>query len=109
MLKDPTRSIRDLLTRTPSTALSNILMRIPDKVCAAAFSALSKDAQRRLFALIGETKANRIREEIRIETRRRTSAVTRTRLLRSFLSYFEHPRPGAPTVWVRPIRRRENR
>ena len=99
--------MRDLLFRTPSAALSNILMRIPDKVCAAGFSALSDDVQRRLYALVGDTKAVRIREEIRIEARRRTSPVARARLLRSFLAYFEHRAPRAPSVWIRPIRRQK--
>ena len=106
MMKDPARSLRDLILRTPATALSNILMRIPDKVCAAGFSMLPDEVRDRLYALMGGTKATRIREEIRIETRRRTSVAVRTRLLRSFVSYFEHPAPGAPSVWVRPIRPR---
>jgi hypothetical protein len=105
-MKDHGRWMRDLLARTPSARLSNILMRIPDKVCAAGFSALPDDTQNRLYALVGGTKAARIREEIRIEGRRRTSAVARARLLRSFLAYFEHRAPRAPSVWVRPIRRR---
>jgi hypothetical protein len=107
MMTDHGRSLRDLLARTPSTTLSNILMRIPDKVCAAGFSALPEEVQRRLYALVGDTKAARIREEIRIEARRRTSAVARARLLRSFLSYFQHRAPKAPAVWIRPIRRRK--
>ncbi len=107
MMKDPARSLRDLVSRTPATALSNILMRIPDKVCAAGFSTLPDDMRHRLYALTGNTKAARLREEIRIETRRRTSAAIRARLLRSFVSYFERPAPGAPTVWVRPVRTRQ--
>jgi len=100
--------MRDLLARTPSAALSNILMRIPDKVCAAGFSALSDDMQDRLSALVGVTKAARIREEIRLEARRRTSPVARARLFRSFLAYFEHRAPRAPSVWIRPVRRRKD-
>jgi len=107
-MRDHGRWMRDLLSRTPSAALSNILMRIPDKVCAAGFSALSDDMQERLFTLVGDTKAARIREEIRIEARRRTSKVTRARLLRSFLAYFEHRPPPAPSVWIRPIRKRRD-
>ncbi len=106
-MKDHQRSIRDLVARTDSTTLSNTLMRIPDKVCAAGFSTLPDDLRSRLYALVGETKAARIREEIRIETRRRTSAIVHSRLVRSFLSYFDARAPGAPTVWVRPVRRRK--
>ncbi len=108
MTRDHGRWMRDLLLRTPSAALSNILMRIPDKVCAAGFSALPDDTQARLFALVGDTKASRIREEIRIESRRRTSAVARARLLRSFLAYFEHRSPRAPSIWIRPVRKRRD-
>lgn len=104
---DHQRSIRDLISRTHATTLSNILMRIPDKVCAAGFSALPDDIRSRLYALVGETKAARIREEIRIETRRRTSATVRSRLLRSFLAYFDIRAARAPRVWIRPVRRRE--
>jgi hypothetical protein len=106
MMTDHGRSLRDLLARTPSTTLSNILMRIPDKVCAAGFSTLSDDLQRGLYALVGETKAARIREEVRIEARRRTTAAARARLVRSFLAYFQQRAPRAPAVWIRPIRRR---
>ncbi len=80
-------------------------MRIPDKVCAAGFSALPEDARDRLYALVGSVKAGRIQEEVRIESRRRTSPLVRSRLLRSFLSYFTASAPGAPKVWIRPIRR----
>jgi len=106
LMKDHGRWMRDLLAKTPSTTLSNILMRIPDKVCAAGFSVFPEDTQLRLFALVGEAKAGRVREEIKIEARRRTSAVSRSRLVRSFITYFEHRAPQAPSVWIRPIRRR---
>ncbi len=98
------RAIRDHLARTEQTRLQNILMRIPDKVCAAAFSILSDHARERLLALVADAKASRIREEIRLEGRRRTSPLVRARLLRSFLSYFSHGAARAPRVWIRPIR-----
>jgi Mg/Co/Ni transporter MgtE len=105
MMRDQKRSLRDLVARTDATKLQNILMRIPDKVCAAGFSVISDTERARLYALVGEKKAARIREEIHIETRRRTSVTVRSRLVRSFLSYFDLRSPGAPKVWVRPIRR----
>ena len=77
------RSIRDLISGTDATRLQNILMRIPDKVCAAAFPTLSDALQDRLYTLMGATKAARVREEIRIEARRRTSAAVRATTKRS--------------------------
>ena len=71
MTKDLERSLRDLMEAVNGATLSNIVMRIPDKLCAAAFSMLSDDVRDRLYEVIGTTKAARIREEIRIERRRR--------------------------------------
>ena len=107
MMKDSSRSVRDLIARTDATRLQNTLMRIPDKVCAAGFSAVPEDVRDRLYHLLGNVKAARIKEEIRIESRRRTSPLVRSRLLRSFLSYFTASSPGAPRVWIRPIRRQK--
>jgi len=106
MMKDPQRSLQDLIAATDTTTLSNVLMRIPDKVCAAGFSILADDVRARLYTLIGDTKAQRIREEIRIEARRRTNAAVRARLVRSFLAYFKQRAPRAPAIWIKPIRRR---
>ncbi|HUI72180.1 MAG TPA: hypothetical protein VL354_16795 [Spirochaetia bacterium] len=105
-MKDLERSVRDLVGSTDATTLSNVIMRVPDKVCAAAFAILSDDARARLYAVIGDTKAHRIREEIRIETRRRTSAAVRAGLVRVFLAYFRHRATAAPRIWIRPMRRR---
>ncbi len=101
------RAVRELLARTEAARLQNVLMRIPDKVCAAAFSILTDHARQRLYALVADVKALRIREEIRLEERRRTSPLVRARLLRSFLSYFNRAGAPAPKVWIRPIRRRD--
>ncbi len=104
MTGDLPRAVRDVLAGTGLTKLQNILMRIPDKVCAAAFSTLTDHARVRLYALVADAKASRIREEIRLEARRRTSPLVRARLLRSFLSYFSHGTARAPRVWIKPIR-----
>jgi len=101
------RSIRELLSGTDATRLQNILMRIPDKVCAAAFPTLPDALCDRLYALMGATKAARVQEEIRIEGRRRTSASVRARLLRSFLAYLTPGPTSAPRVWIKPIRRKD--
>jgi len=106
-MRDVLRSIRDVLSRTDATRLQNILMRIPDKVCAAAFPTLSDALRDRLYALMGATKAARVQEEIRIEARRRTSAVVRGRLLRSFLAYLTPGATSAPRVWIKPVRRQD--
>ena len=107
MMKDSPRVIRDLIARTHPTRLQNILMRIPDKVCAAGLSTLGEEARARLYALVAETKAARIREEMRLEGRRRTSPAARARLIRSFLAYFDAGAARAPHVWIRPLRRRD--
>jgi len=106
-MRDSPRSIRDLVARTDATRLSNILMRIPDKVCAAAFATLPEATRARLYALLAPVKAERIREEIRIEARRRTSALAKARLLHSFLAYFAPGAARAPRMWVRPIKRKD--
>ena len=101
---DRTRAIRDLINRTEKTRLQNTLMRIPDKVCAAALSALTERERAPLYALIAETKAARIREEIRLGSRRRMTPAVRARLLHSFVSYFTPGTTRGPGIWLRPIR-----
>jgi hypothetical protein len=103
-MKDAGRAIREAIVPVGRTELQNILMRIPDKVCAAAFGELSESERSPLYALIADVKAARIREEIRLGARRRVSPLVRARLLRSFLSYFGAKPPRDPRIWIRPIR-----
>jgi hypothetical protein len=87
--------------------LKTTLMLMPDKVCAVAFSQLGEQRRQSLYAVLGQAKADRIREEIRLEARRNTSALTRARILRAFAVYFRGPsrgRTGASTIWIRPKR-----
>jgi hypothetical protein len=103
-MKDFAQAIRDAIQSTGRTALQNILMRIPDKVCAAALGLVSEKERGPVYALIAESKAERIREEIRLGARRRVTPAVRTRLIQSFLSYFRSGRTRDPRVWIRPIR-----
>ena len=96
--------IWDCVSRTDRTTLQNILMRMPDKVCAVAFATLTRERQQSLYALIAGPKTARIIEEIRLESRRRTSALVRGRILRSFLSYFGLARKAGGTIYIRPRR-----
>jgi hypothetical protein len=101
---DLSARIWDCVSRADRTTLQNILMRMPDKVCAVAFATLTKERQQSLYALIAGPKAARIVEEIRLESRRRTSALVRGRILRRFLSYFGLARKTAGTIYIRPRR-----
>ena len=101
---DFARYIWDCLSHADRTMLQNVLMRMPDKVCAVAFATLTEERRRSLYALIAAAKAARIMEEIRLESRRRTSALVRGRILRTFLSYFGLARKVAGTIYIRPRR-----
>ncbi len=103
-MRDSAQAIRDLIRSTGRTALQNILMRIPDKVCAAALSSLGESERAPLYALMAGSKAGRIREEIRLGARRRMTPSVRSRLIRSFVSYFRAGPTRGPRVWLRPIR-----
>jgi len=92
------------VSRADKTTLQNVLMRMPDKVCAVAFATLTEERRQLLYALIAGPKAARIVEEIRLESRRRTSALVRGRILRSFLSYFGRARNAGGTIYIRPRR-----
>ena len=105
---DRARAIRDLIHRTEKTRLQNILMRIPDKVCAAAFSLLGETERSPLYTLIADSKAVRIREEIRLGSRRRMTPTVRARLVSSFTAYFRAGTARGPTVWLRPIRPKDD-
>ncbi len=106
-MKDMARRVQDLIDRTGWTRLQNTLMRIPDKVCSAVFAGLGEDQRAPLYRLLSESKVHRIREEMRLETRRRTAAAVRARLIRSFFAYFEEAARRGPKIWIRPIRRKE--
>jgi hypothetical protein len=97
--------VAECVNGTDTTRLQTILMLMPDKVCAVAFATLSEDRRRSLCTLLGGTKAGRIKEEIRLEARRKTSAEVRSRIIRSFLSYFGKARAGTAMIWIRPKRR----
>lgn len=103
-MKDSHRVIWDCVSRTDRTTLQNVLMRMPDKVCAVAFADLTEERRKSLYSLIAGPKAARIMEEIRLESRRRTSALVRARILRTFLSYFGRARKTAGTIYIRPRR-----
>jgi hypothetical protein len=105
MPRDVGSAIRECLEGTDATLLQNILMRMPDKVCAVGLAMLQVDQRRDLYALIAAPKAARIEEEIRLEARRTTSALVRARILRTFLSYFGRAARAPGTIWIRPKRR----
>src|SRR3989304_3853972 len=98
-MKDSAQTIRTLLRRTESTNLENILMRIPDKVCATAFAPLTESERAPLYALIADSKAARIQEEIRLGSRRRMTPAVRARLICGFISYFHPGLTRGPKVW----------
>jgi hypothetical protein len=103
-VKDAAARVWACVSGTSGTALQNILMRMPDKVCAVAFATLTREKQESLYALIAGPKAARIIEEIRLESRRRTSALVRRRILRNFLSYFGLAQKTGGTIYIKPRR-----
>lgn len=105
MPRDVASVIRESLEGMEATRLQNILMRMPDKVCAVGLAALPAERRRALYALIAAPKVARIEEEIRLEARRKTSAIVKARILRSFLSYFGRAARTPGTIWIRPKRR----
>ncbi len=98
--------IRACLSETGRTALQNILMRMPDKVCAVGLAALPPRERDPYFALMAPVKAARVKEEIRLEALRRTTPLVRGRIVRTFLSFFGRARKAPGTIWIRPIRDR---
>jgi hypothetical protein len=105
-VKSAAALVEECLGSQEPARLQTTLMLIPDKVCAVAFAALDDARRRSLYALLGGTKATRVREEILLEARRRTTPLVRARILRSFLSYFRAARKSAPAIWIRPKRPR---
>ena len=84
--------------------LQNILMAMSDKVCAVALSTLREEQRDAVYALIAPAKARRIREEIRLESRRRTPLAVRDRIIRDFLRNFEAGPKPRPRIYIRPKR-----
>jgi len=102
--RTPAASIWNAVSSASAAALQNTLMRIPDKVCAVALAALPREKRMMLYSRIAGPKAARIEEEIALESRRRTSAFVRARIIRSFLSYFGQARKVPGRIWIRPRR-----
>ena len=100
----PAGAVWDAVSAADATQLQNTLMRMPDKVCAVALATLPKEKRMLVYSRIAGPKAARIEEEIVLEGRRRTSALVRARLLRSFLSYFGRARRVPGRIWIRPRR-----
>ncbi len=98
--------IRACLAGTGRTALQNILMRMPDKVCAVGLAALAPQERQPYLALMAPVKAARVREEMRLEAMRRTTPLVRGRIVRTFLSFFGRARRAPGTIWIRPLRNR---
>jgi hypothetical protein len=97
-------AVWDAVSAAGGSLLQNTLMRIPDKVCAVAFAALPREKRLMIYSRIAGPKAARIEEEIVLEGRRRTSALVRARIIRSFLSYFGRARKVSGRIWIRPKR-----
>jgi len=79
-------------------------MAMSDKICAVALATLPDGKRDAVYALIAPTKARRIREEIRLESRRRTTHAVRDRILREFLKSFDAGPGARPTIYIRPKR-----
>jgi hypothetical protein len=101
-MSDEVRLIREYVSRTDGTRLQNILIRVPDKVCAFALHTLDEQARLQLYGLIAPMKADRIKEEIRLEARRKTSPAVRVKILRGFLSYFGEAESLTKQIYIRP-------
>jgi len=100
----PAAEVWNAVSSVDAALLQNTLMRVPDKVCAVALSTLPREKRRVVYARIAGPKAGRIEEEITLESRRRTSALVRARIVRSFLSYFGRARKVPGRIWIRPRR-----
>jgi hypothetical protein len=98
-------AVRQCLAGVDGTSLQNILMRMPDKVCAVGLALLPEEERGPAYALMAPVKSSRVRAEIRLEERRRTTPLVRGRIVRAFLSYFGKAKnPGGP-IWIRPRKR----
>lgn len=103
-MKDAAGQIWTCVSGADRTTLQNILMRMPDKVCAVALAMLTETQRLSLYALIAGPKSARVKEEIRLEKGRRTSPLVRARILRTFLSFFGRATKTPGTIWIRPRR-----
>ena len=100
-----TEAVRRCLAAAGPLALQNILMRIPDKVCAVALASLPDEERESALSHVAPIKAERVREEMRLEARRRTTSLVHGRIVRAFLSYFGSAKPSHGPVWIRPKKR----
>jgi hypothetical protein len=103
-VKDAAAKVWACVSGTSRTALQNILMRMPDKVCAVAMATLSENQRLSVYPLIAGPKAARVAEEMRLERGRRTSPLVHARILRTFLSYFGQAARTPGRIWIRPRR-----
>ena len=106
MKQNPAAAIWDAVSSADTVLLQNTLMRMPDKVCAVALATLPKEKRMAIYSRIAGPKAARIEEEIELEARRRTGALVRARIIRSFLSYFGRARRVPGRIWIKPIKPR---
>lgn len=104
MKQTPAGAVWDAVSSADGALLQNTLMRMPDKVCAVALATLPREKRMVVYARIAGPKAARIEEEIGLEARRRTSALVRARIIRSFLSYFGRARKVPGRIWIKPIK-----
>ena len=104
MKHNPAAAIWDAVSSADVAVLQNTLMRMPDKVCAVALATMPKEKRMVIYSRIAGPKAARIEEEIGLESRRRTSALVRARIIRSFLSYFGRARRVPGRIWIKPIK-----
>jgi hypothetical protein len=104
MKPSPAAAIWDAVSSADAALLQNTLMRMPDKVCAVALATMPKEKRMVIYSRIAGPKAARIEEEIGLESRRRTSALVRARIIRSFLSYFGRARRVPGRIWIKPRR-----
>jgi len=104
MKQNPAAAIWDAVSSADAALLQNTLMRMPDKVCAVALATMPKEKRMVIYSRIAGPKAARIEEEIGLESRRRTSALVRARIIRSFLSYFGRARRVPGRIWIKPIK-----
>jgi hypothetical protein len=103
-VKDTAGRIWACVSGADRTTLQNVLMRMPDKVCAVALSMLTETQRLALYPLIAGPKAARVREEMRLEKGRRTSPLVHARIVRTFLSFFGQATRTPGTIWIRPRR-----
>jgi hypothetical protein len=104
MSRTPAAAVWDAVSTAHTALLQNTLMRMPDKVCAVALATLPKEKRLVIYSRIAGPKAARIEEEIGLESRRRTSALVRARIIRSFLSYFGRASRVPGRIWIKPIK-----